>query len=273
MSILGCGSFRVKAFAAVAAAALFLPGCMSFAPLEPVISPPGIYQRDNRVMVEFVHPTMVGVRCAERGVRFLGMPGVNSGACADTQLITMANPCLTITAGWYAEVLCHELAHVNGWPHDHRGGLLFARHQPIRPASESPEALAFAAAQAGQTPEALAVSSQAVARAPDALAVSSQAVARAPEALAVSSQAVAQAPVQPAPTAIEPLALNLPSVSFGDSYRPSSLPLEISLFSPLYLLGLSGVPIALPEGPAPALTQAATPETPSREDGLRGRTV
>jgi hypothetical protein len=123
--------------------------------IEPVISPPGVYQRDNTVQVEFVHPALVGVRCAERGVRFMGMPGLNSGACADEHLITMPNPCYTITAGWYADTLCHELAHTNGWAHDHSGGLLFARHEPMRRASESPEASALAAHEAhhdsGQT--------------------------------------------------------------------------------------------------------------------------
>ncbi len=116
MSDLGYGKYGAKHAAMMVAAIVALPGCISVQALEPVISPPGVYQRDNRVMVEFVHPTMVGIRCAERGVRFMGMPGINSGACADAELITMANPCLTPTAGWYADTLCHELAHVNGWP-------------------------------------------------------------------------------------------------------------------------------------------------------------
>ena len=150
MSILGCGKKGAASAGVLSAALIALPGCVSIQALEPVISPPGVYQRDNRVMVEFVSPAMVGIRCAERGARFLGMPGVNAGACGDEHLITMANPCLTLTAGWYAEVLCHELAHANGWPSDHPDGLLFAHHEPVRPASESPEAIALAAAQASQ---------------------------------------------------------------------------------------------------------------------------
>ena len=107
MSIIGCGQQSNVAAALVAASMLFLPGCVSIQAIEPVIQPPGVYQRNATVTVEFVHPAMVGVRCAERGAKFLGMPGFNSGACADEHLITMPNPCLTLTAGWYGDTLCH----------------------------------------------------------------------------------------------------------------------------------------------------------------------
>ena len=99
-----------------------LAGCMSFQPLEPIKNPPLQYRNDTVVPVEFVNPMEVGFRCAERGAKFLNMPGVNSKACASTDLVTMPNPCMTITGGWYAELLCHELAHANGWSPKHEGG-------------------------------------------------------------------------------------------------------------------------------------------------------
>ncbi|ACT59478.1 hypothetical protein [Hirschia baltica] len=109
-------------FAALAASAAFLTGCMSFQPIEPVKNPPLSYRFDTTVPVEFVHPTKVGFRCAERGAKFLMMPGINSQACASPDLVTMPNPCMTVTGGWYAAVLCHELAHANGWSPSHKGG-------------------------------------------------------------------------------------------------------------------------------------------------------
>lgn len=99
-------------------------GCVSFRPVEPVIRPPETYRNNTIVPVEFVHPALVGVRCAERGAKFLMIPAVNANACADRDLITMPNPCQVVTGGWYAATLCHELAHANGWPVDHRGGSL-----------------------------------------------------------------------------------------------------------------------------------------------------
>ena len=86
-----------------------LPGCITVQAIEPVLSPPPVYQIDVSVPVEFVSPPLVGFRCAERGAKFLGMPGLNSGACADQNLVTMPDPCLTFTSGWYGEVLCREI--------------------------------------------------------------------------------------------------------------------------------------------------------------------
>lgn len=146
------------------ASALWVGGCVSVQALEPVIIPPAQYRMDNAVPVEFVSPGLVGIRCAQRGVKFLGMPGLNSGACGDGKLITMPNPCLTVTAGWYAATLCHELAHVNGWSADHRGGSYFKRDPDLPPllqASASPEAIAAAAGNQHKQPEIVVQSAQA----------------------------------------------------------------------------------------------------------------
>lgn len=86
-----------------------LGGCVTFQPMEIVLSPPSNYQLDVATKVEFAHPTMVGMRCAERGAKFLGLPGINSGACSDENLMTMPDPCQTFTGGPYAGYLCREL--------------------------------------------------------------------------------------------------------------------------------------------------------------------
>ena len=106
------GMLRVVA---IVAASVGVTGCMSFRPIEPVISPPAQYRGDAVVPVEFVHPAAIGMRCAERGAKFLMLPGINSNACANVDLISMPNPCATVTGGWYAAALCHEIGRVNGW--------------------------------------------------------------------------------------------------------------------------------------------------------------
>ena len=82
----------------------------------------------------------------------------------------MPNPCQTLTSGWYARLLCHELAHANGWSRTHEGGSFlpdewagvdpqavalsettinhFRRGGALKPASQSPQALALAAQRA-----------------------------------------------------------------------------------------------------------------------------
>ncbi len=144
-----------------------LAGCMTVAPLEPVKNAPLEYRGDNTVAVEFVSPMLVGARCAQRGAHVFGVPQINSMGCGDGRLITMPNPCQTITSGWYARLLCHELAHANGWSRTHEGGSFlpdewagvdpqavalsettidhFRRGGALKPASQSPQALAIAA--------------------------------------------------------------------------------------------------------------------------------
>lgn len=99
-----------------------ISGCTSLQVAEPIMHPPAHFRSGAVVPVEFVDVGAVGVRCAERGVKFLGLPGLNSLACSNADLVTMPNPCQFENAGWYAEAMCHELAHVNGWPASHDGG-------------------------------------------------------------------------------------------------------------------------------------------------------
>lgn len=104
------GIKKLVATLAVMAGALAQSGCLSIQAIEPVIDPPGYFQADVTVPVEFISPMSIGLRCAERGAKFLGLPGLNSGACADADLVTMPDPCMTLTAGDYAKVLCEGIA-------------------------------------------------------------------------------------------------------------------------------------------------------------------
>ena len=104
---------RTSVLAAVSLMALH--GCVSIAAIEPIKNPPVNYQADISVQVEFLHPAEVGVRCAERGAAFFGVPTISSMACSNTKLVTAPNPCATLTGGWYAELLCAQIAHSNGW--------------------------------------------------------------------------------------------------------------------------------------------------------------
>lgn len=105
---------KLKA-ALLSSGALAMTGCMSVAAIEPVKTPPGNYQADLSVQVEFLHPASVGARCAERGVSLLGMSMPGALACANQNLMTVPNPCDTVTGGWYAEALCAEIGHTRGW--------------------------------------------------------------------------------------------------------------------------------------------------------------
>lgn len=94
-------------YAALVAACVFaLAGCVSIAPLEPVKNPPTMFRSDNVVEVEFLHPATVGLRCGERGTQAFGMPVFHAMACGNGKLITMPDPCDTITGGDYAQLLC-----------------------------------------------------------------------------------------------------------------------------------------------------------------------
>ena len=99
--------FRLRSLSVLFAAGLFgLAGCVSVAPLEPIKNPPTNFRADNAVDVEFLSPAVVGVRCAERGTAFYGMPVFHAMACGNGKLITMPDPCATFTGGAYAALAC-----------------------------------------------------------------------------------------------------------------------------------------------------------------------
>jgi len=123
----------------------------------------------NSVQVEFVHPSAVLQRCNTRGLSVVTASEGEFASCGDSERLTVPNPCMVLTGGWYPRTLCHEMAHANGWAMDHPGGsflsdaragidpnvvpppraLIAALPEPgaLRPASQSPAYLAYAAAK------------------------------------------------------------------------------------------------------------------------------
>lgn len=82
--------------------------CATMARFDPVREPPKAYRGPSTVVVEFVSPERVALRCMERGAR------IPANACATADLITMPNPC-EWEGDKYAAMLCHEQAHAQGW--------------------------------------------------------------------------------------------------------------------------------------------------------------
>ncbi len=93
---------------AISALLMALTGCVSIAPIEPVKNPPTKFRSDNVVAVEFLHPARVGLRCGERGTQAFGVPVFHAMACGNGKLITMPDPCATITGGAYARLVCDQ---------------------------------------------------------------------------------------------------------------------------------------------------------------------
>jgi hypothetical protein len=82
--------------------------------------PPVRFQGDVNVQLEFVHPSTVLNRCRdELGVTFPLRTGDTLLACSRGGAIAIPNPCLYADGDGYARLLCHEIAHVNGWPGTH----------------------------------------------------------------------------------------------------------------------------------------------------------
>ena len=74
------------------------------------VAQPRRYQSAARVMVQFEPQENVQSLCA-----LIGNP--NAAACANDQVMIVPNPCAY--RGYYAELMCHELGHVNGWGAEH----------------------------------------------------------------------------------------------------------------------------------------------------------
>lgn len=95
-------------------ALIALAGCDEPETGGTILAPPERYQGNAIVVVRFDERLEIERICSER-------VGHYAMACADVGRgsIYTENPC-GVQDGWYAELLCHELAHRNGWPADHR---------------------------------------------------------------------------------------------------------------------------------------------------------
>lgn len=96
--------------------AVLLASCGNPMPTDSDDAPPVRYRHDNAAYVTFT--SQVSRDCYEAGLR--GDPDLTN-ACAvissEGVALIVPNPCNE--RGSYAQVMCHELGHVNGWPVNH----------------------------------------------------------------------------------------------------------------------------------------------------------
>jgi len=81
--------------------------------LAAIQPPPVRFQGDSTITVTFAKPELVQELCRQRDEprdpRMIG--------CADKGSMHVPNPCGIDEH--YAQIVCHELGHANGWPADH----------------------------------------------------------------------------------------------------------------------------------------------------------
>lgn len=121
--------FAVESYCSVATGH-FAAACADIAnEIIRIETPCGIYQKDGftdslclmiessgfpggtaMVEIEFLSWSAISGRCA----------GLNPFGCrVSSGELLVLNPCLFRQESWYAELLCHEVAHTNGWPASH----------------------------------------------------------------------------------------------------------------------------------------------------------
>lgn len=76
--------------------------------------PPQEFRRDGEARIAF--HDYADAECRRRGL--VHRTGVVNLACEQNGEIVMPNPCAWGERSDYADLLCHELGHVNGWRHD-----------------------------------------------------------------------------------------------------------------------------------------------------------
>lgn len=91
---------------------------------------------EQKVRVRFLSRAAAQFKCRKNAHE-----DVSHIACSRSGVWYLENPC-AIGSGWYANVLCHELGHINGWAADHKN----QTNQPLlRSAQNSPQSLAYLA--------------------------------------------------------------------------------------------------------------------------------
>jgi hypothetical protein len=84
---------------------------------------------DARPPLRFQHPTLVRLQTANQPVidrlcasRFGPAPaGMRTNACQIGGMVVAPDPCSFPETDTYAQILCHEIGHANGWPATHGG--------------------------------------------------------------------------------------------------------------------------------------------------------
>lgn len=79
------------------------------------VHPPTKYQGNNSAIVVFVDIDKVDAGCRNIG----GVGDYNIRGCEKGGVIVFPNPCQWPNKSDLRDLMCHELAHANGWPPDH----------------------------------------------------------------------------------------------------------------------------------------------------------
>jgi hypothetical protein len=79
--------------------------------------PPERFQNNTHFTIEVADQTRIDAVCQGQ----FGAPpsGMKTDACTTAGRVLMPNPCTFSKSDAYARLLCHEMAHVNGWPSTH----------------------------------------------------------------------------------------------------------------------------------------------------------
>ena len=94
---------------------------MTAAPAGPSLfsdaTPPARFRGDASVSLQFRDQPGINRECQP----LFGTPptGMKTDACEMDGRIIAPNPCDYPSSDAYAHLLCHELAHANGWPRTH----------------------------------------------------------------------------------------------------------------------------------------------------------
>ena len=87
--------------------------------------PPVRFQGPAMAVTVFLPPYRVREECQKR-IKETPPEGIEIKACrippdepGGISLLVLPDPCLLAPQEYYAKVLCHEIAHINGWPNTH----------------------------------------------------------------------------------------------------------------------------------------------------------
>ena len=83
------------------------------------VHPPARFQRDTSFVLEVRDQAGINRICDP----LFGRPpaGMKTDACHTGRKVVAPNPCSYPQTETYARLLCHEMAHANGWPPTHGG--------------------------------------------------------------------------------------------------------------------------------------------------------
>lgn len=100
---------------AIGVAAVFV--LMGFGPGRYAVWPPAGFQGDAVVTVRFIDAANVDGACRDPADRRPARGRIHG--CERDGVITVPNPCRWPNGSDLRDLLCHEMAHANGWPGTH----------------------------------------------------------------------------------------------------------------------------------------------------------